>query len=110
MPGGIVTPLENVNGRNTSRVMPTVEKYGANVSGLQLGHWVGIQQTFCSAVNAHSFSHKAVYLVHLVHSGFRPAFFCHHSLDLLAKGFKIFRMGQETIQYSRDGLLCNGQG
>ena len=110
MPGGMITPLENVNGCNTSRVVTTGEKYGANIRGSKLGHWAGIQRTGFSAVDPHNFSHKAVYLVHLVHPGFRPAFFCRHSLNLLAKGFKIFRMREETIQYSRERLLCSGQG
>jgi len=45
--------------------------------------------------------------VHLINSGFCPAFFRCHSLDLLAEGFDIFRMGKETIQYPCSRLKVN---
>src|ERR1700730_5209256 len=45
--------------------------------------------------------------MHLIDSGFCPAFFRYHSLDLFAEGFDIFGMGKETIQYSCNRLKVN---
>ena len=64
------------------------------------------RRTVAKGVNPLSLTHKTVYLqvVHLVHSGFRPAFVCNHSLDLLVKELDIFRVGKEAVQYLRERL------
>ena len=63
-----------------------------------------IQRTVANGVKPQSLMYKTVYLVHHVHSGFRPAFVCNHSLDLLAKGLDIFRVGKEAVQHLRERL------
>ena len=42
--------------------------------------------------------------VHLIHSGFITPIFCNYSPYLFAKRFDILRIGEETIQYLREGL------
>ena len=70
----------------------------------------GIQRTDALAINPQSLSDETVYLVHPIHSGFRPAFLCHDSFDLLTEGFHMFRMGEETIQNVRERLrVSNNQ-
>jgi len=70
----------------------------------------GIQRTDALAINAQSLSDKTVYLVHPIHSGFRPAFLCYDSFDLLTEGFHMFWMGEETIQNVHERLwVSNNQ-
>jgi hypothetical protein len=92
VPVGTVTPLENVNGRNTRRVMLTGEST-AHISSSHLISGEGIRRTVAKAVNPVSLAQKTVDLVHFIHGSLRPAFFCDHSLDLLSKGFDMLGVG-----------------
>ena len=69
-----------------------------------LGTLKEIQRTDTLAINAQSLSYKTVYLMHPIHSGFRPAFLCHDCFDLLTEGFHIFWIGEKTIQNVRERL------
>ncbi len=63
------------------------------------GAWKGTQRTQGNAVKPLGLAEETVYLVYLVYPSFRPAFFTNHRVDLLPKGFYIFRMGKKTVQY-----------
>ena len=47
---------------------------------------------------------EAVYLVHLVHSSFRPAFFLNHRIDLFVERFQIFWISKEAVKNWRGSL------
>jgi hypothetical protein len=68
---------------------------------------LGKERTIVYGIKSLHLTHKAVYLVHLIQRGLRPAFFGYHRLDFLAEGFDIFRMRKETIQQSCDRLKIN---
>ena len=42
--------------------------------------------------------------MHLVHPSLGPAFLCHCSLNFVAEGFNIFRVGKKIIERIRERL------
>ena len=64
----------------------------------------GIQRTDGETIKSLGLPDEAVYLVHLVHSYFSPAFFSNHSIDLFAERFQIFRISKETVKNWRGSL------
>jgi hypothetical protein len=82
--------LEDVESESASRIWDTGEE---------------IQRTEAKTTKPLGLPEEAVYLVHLVHSGFGPTFFSNHRVDLLAEGFNIFGIREKTIQYLRERLL-----
>ena len=107
VPAGTVTPLENVNGRNARRVIAT----GLGENKLGCCTWVTeeeIQRTEGETINALCLPDKTVDLIHLVHSSFRPTFFCNHCVDLLAERLDIFRIRKKTVENLGERLsACN---
>jgi hypothetical protein len=70
-----------------------------------VGDGEGIQRTEKETINPLGLPEETVDLVHLVHSGFRPTFFCNHRVDLFAKRPDIFRIRKKAVQYLHDRLL-----
>ena len=103
VPAGMVTPLENVNGRNVRRSMETEEAESESASRTW-GAEEEIQRTGCETINPLDLPDKTVDLVHLVHSEFRPTFLCNHGVDLLAEELDIFGIRKKTIQHLRKRL------
>jgi len=99
---GTVTPLENVKGRNATRLRATGKKRRAN---RHLGFRKGIQRTAGDAIHPLGLPDDTVYLVHLVYPSFRPALFSNNCVDLLAEGSDMFRIGKKTVQCLHEGLL-----
>ena len=58
----------------------------------------GIRRTGHETTKPQALPEEAIYLVHLVHPSFRPAFFPNHSIDLFPEGFEIFGIGKEAVQ------------
>jgi hypothetical protein len=81
------------------------EAEGGSVSGAR-GSDEGIQRTDGETIKPLGLSEEAVYPVHLVQPGFRPALFPDNSVDLFAEGFEVFRIGKEAIQDLCDSLLA----
>ena len=70
-----------------------------------MGDGEEIQRTEKETINPLGLPEETVDLVHLVHSGFRPTFFCNHRVDLFAKRPDIFRIRKKAVQYLHDRLL-----
>lgn len=69
-------------------------------SGLVSRAWgfdEGIQRTDGETIKPLGLPDEAVYLVHLVHPGFRPALFPDNRVDLFAERIEVFRMGKEAV-------------
>jgi hypothetical protein len=64
----------------------------------------GIRRTDGKTIKPLGLPEEAVYLMHLVHPNFRPAFFVNHSIDLFPEGFQIFGIGKEAVQKLRGSL------
>jgi len=64
----------------------------------------GIQRTDGKTIKPLGLPDEAVYLIHLVHPSFRPAFFLDHDIDLFPQGFQIFGIGNEAVQNLRGSL------
>jgi hypothetical protein len=97
VPAGIVTPLENVNGRNERRLTATGKEVKSESESRVWDVRREMQRTGSDTIKPLGLPDEAVYLEHLVCRSFRPALFTDHCVDLFAKGSDVFRMVKKTV-------------